>query len=170
MLKKLLTILSLFLPLVVFAATNDFVANSNITVPGVTFGAGTADMLILSGSQSESWTFSSGTFTITNPGTFQVGSSDSTVKSIQVTQGGTTLVCSENSTPGGHHLRRFRQQQARTQYLHRQLRSVRIYVTRYPMPPLSILFPHAARRVVTPDTGYRVPVAAQPVFQLMAGA
>jgi len=100
MLKKLLTILSLFLPLVVFAATNDFVANSNITVPGVTFGAGTADMLILSGSQSESWTFSSGTFTITNPGTFQVGSSDSTVKSIQVTQGGTTLVCSENSTPG----------------------------------------------------------------------
>lgn len=98
--KKLLIILTLFLPIVVFAATNDFVANSNITVPSVTFGAGTADMLILSGSQSESWTFSSGTFTVTNPGTFQVGSSDSTVKSIQVTSGGSTQVCSENTTPG----------------------------------------------------------------------
>lgn len=101
MLKKLLTILSLLLPVMVFAATNDFVANGNITVAGVTFGAGTTDMLILSGSESESWLFSSGTFTVTNPGSaFQVGSSDSTVKSIQVTQSGTTLVCSENTTPG----------------------------------------------------------------------
>lgn len=99
--KTLITILSLLLPVVVFAATNDFVANGNITVAGVTFGAGTADMLILSGSESESWLFSSGTFTVTNPGSaFQVGSSDSTVKSIQVTQSGTTLVCSENTTPG----------------------------------------------------------------------
>lgn len=101
MLKKFLTILLLLLPVMVFAATNDFVANSNITVPGVTFGAGTADMLILSGSESESWTFSSGTFTVTNPGSaFQVGSVDSTVKSIQISQSGTTLACSENTTPG----------------------------------------------------------------------
>ena len=101
MLKKILPILLLLAPVMVFAATNDFVANGNITVTGVTFGASTADMLILSGSESESWLFSSGTFTVTNPGSaFQVGSSDSTVKSIQVTQGGTTLVCSENSTPG----------------------------------------------------------------------
>lgn len=101
MLKKLLTILALFVPIVVFAATNDFVANSNITVTGVTFGAGTADMIILSGSESESWLFSSGTFTVTNPGSaFQVGSSDSSVKSIQVSQSGTTLACQENSTPG----------------------------------------------------------------------
>lgn len=100
MLKKFLTILLLLAPIVVFAATNDFVANSNITVPSVTFGAGTADMLILSGSQSESWTFSSGTFTVSNPGTFQVGSSDSTVKSIQVSQSGTTLACAGNTTPG----------------------------------------------------------------------
>lgn len=101
MLKKLLTILVLLLPVVAFAATNNFVANSNITVAGVTFGAGTADMLILSGSESESWLFSSGTFTVTNPGSaFQVGSSDSTVKSIQVSQSGTTLACSENTTPG----------------------------------------------------------------------
>lgn len=101
MLKKFLTILALFVPVVVFAATNDFVANSNITVPAVTFGTGTADMIIMSGSQSESWTFSSGTFTVTNPGSaFQVGSSDSTVKSIQVSQSGTTLACEENATPG----------------------------------------------------------------------
>lgn len=101
MLKKLLTILALFAPIVAFAATNDFVANGNITVAGVTFGAGTADMLILSGSESESWLFSSGTFTVTNPGSvFRAGSSDSAVKSIQVSQSGTTLACSENSTPG----------------------------------------------------------------------
>lgn len=101
MLKKLLIILALFVPVVVFAATNDFVANSNITVPGVTFGASTADMVIMSGSESESWTFSSGTFTVANPGSaFQVGSSDASVKSIQVTQSGTTLVCQENTTPG----------------------------------------------------------------------
>lgn len=101
MLKKLLTILVLFAPVAVFAATNDFVANGNITVAGVSFGAGTADMLIMSGSGSESWLFSSGTFTVTNPSSaFQVGSSDSAVKSIQVSQSGTTLACSENSTPG----------------------------------------------------------------------
>lgn len=101
MLKKLFTVLALFAPVAVFAATNDFVANSNITVSGVTFGAGTADMLIMSGSESESWAFSSGTFTVTNPGSaFQVGSSDSTVQSIQVSQSGTTLACQENTTPG----------------------------------------------------------------------
>ncbi|MEK7093247.1 MAG: peptidoglycan-binding protein [Patescibacteria group bacterium] len=99
--KILITILPLLLPVMAFAATNDFVANGNITVAGVTFGASTADMLILSGSESESWLFSSGAFTVTNPGSaFQVGSSDSAVKSIQVSQSGTTLACSENTTPG----------------------------------------------------------------------
>jgi peptidoglycan hydrolase-like protein with peptidoglycan-binding domain len=90
----------LVLPAVSFAATDDFIAGSDITVANVTFGAGTADMLILNGSTAESWTFDSGAFTATNPGTFKVGSSDSIVKSIQVTQSGSTLVCSENSTPG----------------------------------------------------------------------
>ena len=94
-------ILSLLLPALSFAATNDFVANSNITVAGVTFGVSTADMLIFNTSEAESWLFSSGTFTVTNPGSvFRVGSSDSAVSSIQVSQGGTTLVCSENTTPG----------------------------------------------------------------------
>ena len=101
MLKKLLPILLLLAPVVVFAATNNFVANGNITVSSVTFGSGTADMLIFNGSTAASWAFSSGTFTVTNPGSaFQVGSSDSTVKSIQVSQNGTTLACSENTTPG----------------------------------------------------------------------
>ncbi|MEK7148945.1 MAG: peptidoglycan-binding protein [Patescibacteria group bacterium] len=99
--KKLFAITFLLVPVLALAATNDFTANGNVTVSAVTFGAGTADMLILSGSTAESWIFSSGTLTITNPGSaFQVGSSDSTVKSIQVTQSGTTLVCAENSTPG----------------------------------------------------------------------
>lgn len=101
MVKKLLAIIALFVPVVVFAATTDFVANGNITVSGVTFGSGTANMIILSGSQAQSWTFSSGAFTVINPGSaFQVGSSNSSVKSIQVSQSGTTLVCQENSTPG----------------------------------------------------------------------
>lgn len=99
--KSLAIVLSLFFPVLVFAAVTDFTANSNITVSSVTFDSGTANMIIMSGSTAESWLFSSGAFTITNPGSaFQVGSSDSTVKSIQVTQGSTTLVCSENSTPG----------------------------------------------------------------------
>lgn len=99
--KNLITILVLLLPTLVLAATNDFVANGNITVAGVTFGGTTANMLILNGSESESWLFSSGTFTVTNPGTFfRVGSSDSSVASIQVTQSGTTLACAENTTPG----------------------------------------------------------------------
>ena len=97
----LATFVLLALPTVGFAATNDFTANSNITVSGVTFGSITASMLIFSGSTAESWLFNSGAFTSTNPGSaFQVGSSDSAVKSIQVASGGSTLVCSENTTPG----------------------------------------------------------------------
>lgn len=102
MIKKFLAIsLSLLLPVLVFAAVTDFVANSNITISGVTFGTGTADMVITNGSTAQSWSFNSGAFTVTNPGAaFNVASLDSTVKSIQVTSGGTTLVCSANTTPG----------------------------------------------------------------------
>ena len=97
----LATFVLLALPTVGFAATNDFTANSNITISGVTFGSITADMLIFSGSTAESWLFNNGAFSATNPGSaFQVGSSDSAVKSIQVASGGSTLVCSENTTPG----------------------------------------------------------------------
>lgn len=98
----LLAIISLILlPSFVFAATDDFVAGSDITVANVTFGVGTADMLILNGSTAESWTFNNGAFTATNPGSaFKVGSSDSSVKSIQISQSGNTIVCSENTTPG----------------------------------------------------------------------
>ncbi len=94
------TALILFAPISSFAAVTDFTANSNITVSSVTFGVTTADMLILNTSTAESWVYSAGTFTITNPGTFKVGSSDSSVKSIQITQSGTIVGCSENATPG----------------------------------------------------------------------
>lgn len=97
----LVSLLLAALPTVGFAATNDFTADGNITVSGVTFGSTVADMLIFSGSTAESWLFSSGAFTATNPGVaFQVGSSDAAVKSIQVSQGSSTLVCGENTTPG----------------------------------------------------------------------
>ena len=98
--KFIIIFLALSIILPAQAATNDFTADGNITVDSVTFGAGTADMLIMNGSTAESWIFNSGTFTVTNPGTFKVGSSDSSVKSIKVTQGGTNLACAENSTPG----------------------------------------------------------------------
>jgi len=95
----IILVLMLIAPLPIFSATNDFVANGNITVTGVTFGAGTADMLILDTSTAESWTFNSGTFTVTNPGTFKVGSSDSNVKSIKTTRGSVNT-CTENAVPG----------------------------------------------------------------------
>jgi hypothetical protein len=100
--KKSIFVIMLLLLLIppVFAATNDFTADANITVSGVTFGSGTTDMLIMNGSTAESWTFNNGTFTVTNPGTFKVGSADSSVKSIKITQGGTNLECAENSNPG----------------------------------------------------------------------
>lgn len=102
MIKKFLAIsLSLLLPTLVFAAVTDFTANSNVTVSAVTFGAGTANMIIMNGATAQSWLFNSGAFTVTNPGAaFNVSSLDSTVKSIQVTSGGTTLVCAANTTPG----------------------------------------------------------------------
>ncbi|MFH1534763.1 MAG: peptidoglycan-binding protein [Patescibacteria group bacterium] len=101
--KTYLTILLslLLIPFIGFAATTDFVADGNITVSAVTFGTGTADMIIFSGSTAESWTFSSGTFTATNPGSaFQVGSSDSSIKSMKISSGGSVVVCAENTTPG----------------------------------------------------------------------
>ena len=83
------------------AATTDFTANSDITISAVTFGSGTADMLILNNSTAESWNYDAGAFTVTNPGTFNVGSgsSDSAVKTVRMTQGGSTVACALNTTP-----------------------------------------------------------------------
>ncbi len=87
--------------LAVLAATNDFIADSNITVDDVTFGATTADLFIQSGSEAESWSYSGGSLTVTNVGTgFAVGSTDSTVKSIIASTGGANVACGENSNPG----------------------------------------------------------------------
>ena len=86
---------------IVVAATTDFTADSDVTVSSVTFGASTADMLILNSSTAESWSYDVGTFTVTNPGTFNVGSGsgESTVKTIRMTQGGSTVACALNTTP-----------------------------------------------------------------------
>ena len=87
----------------VLAATTDFTANGNITVAGVTFGSGTADLMIMSGSSAESWNFDSGDFTVTNPdatANFKVGSSDSSVNAVKATRGGSDVACAENNNPG----------------------------------------------------------------------
>ena len=99
--KYLSVVLALLLPALVFAVVIDFTANNNITVSGVTFGSGSANMIIMNGSTAQSWSQSSGAFTVTNPGSaFNVGSADSAVKSIQITSSGSTVVCSANTTPG----------------------------------------------------------------------
>ena len=91
----------LFLPVFAFADSSDFVANGRVTISAVTFGESTADMFIFSGSTAQSWTLSSGTFTVVNPGIdFQVGSSDTAVKTIKVNQSGTLVVCGLNTGPG----------------------------------------------------------------------
>lgn len=99
---SLLVIVSLVLstPVNILAATNDFTANANITVTGVTMGSGTVDMIIMNGSTAESWNFDGGTFTVTNPGSFSVGSSDSSVGVININRGGSLVECGANTTPG----------------------------------------------------------------------
>lgn len=105
MLRKSLWLWLLFLAsgILVWAAVTDFVANNNIVVSSVTFGSGTADMLVMDGSQAESWSYNAGTFTITNPATdntFKVGSSDNSVEAIRVLQAGTMVACAYNQTAG----------------------------------------------------------------------
>lgn len=85
------------------AATTDFTADADITVSGVTIDSTTGavvDMIIFSGSTAEEWSFDGGSFTVTNPGTFNVGSSDSAVRAIQITNSGTEVSCSGNGNPG----------------------------------------------------------------------
>lgn len=92
------------LGLVSLAATTDFVADGDITVSSMTIGDTTANALILSGSSAQSWTYSSGALSITNPDAtagFKVGSSDSAVVSLRVANGSSTVVnCALNTTPG----------------------------------------------------------------------
>ncbi len=105
---KIISFLAIFLSATcVMAATTDFSANGDITVESVTFGSGTADMIIFDGSSAESFAYNSGTFTVVDPdstNTFKIGSSDSSVKSIQADRGGSTVACSENTTPGTSYL------------------------------------------------------------------
>ncbi|MFH0951303.1 MAG: peptidoglycan-binding domain-containing protein [bacterium] len=101
---KIVVLACLLLASPVLAATTDFVADSNITVTGVTFGSTTADIIIIDGSKAESWSFNGGTFTVTNPhvtSTFKIGSSDSTVKSFLIKNAANhNEACNKNYTPG----------------------------------------------------------------------
>ncbi len=101
--KKIIYILlAVFLsfPSVSFAASDDFTADGDITVSGISFNSTVVDMTIGSGSQAESWTINSGVFTVTNPGSFQVSCSSSSVKSLVVSQGGSNIDCELNTVPG----------------------------------------------------------------------
>ncbi|MDD5290715.1 MAG: hypothetical protein PHZ04_01230 [Patescibacteria group bacterium] len=88
-------------------ATTEFTADGNITVSAVTFGSTTAEMLVMTGSTAESWTITSGgTFTVTNPGNFMVGSAvaETNVKGIKVTLDGVAVACAKNTTPGTNYV------------------------------------------------------------------
>lgn len=99
--KKIIILIILLLATPVLAATTDFTAGSDITVNAVTFGTTSANMIIFNGSTAESWSYNSGVFTVTNPGSaFKVGSSDPSVKSIVVLSGGKNVACYENTMPG----------------------------------------------------------------------
>jgi len=103
----LITALALLVfTLPVLAATTDFTADGNIVVSGVTIYEGglTDDLLILTTSTAESFNFNSGVFTVTNPGTFKIGSSNSTVKSIYVKKSGSAVACAVNSSPGSSYV------------------------------------------------------------------
>jgi len=104
--KKIITIVSLCLLFAISAsaATDDFTATSNITVENVTFGATSVDMIIMNGSTAESWTYNSGAFTVTNPGTFQVGSASTSVHTIVIKNGNTNVACAVNSTPSASYI------------------------------------------------------------------
>ncbi len=102
--KIVLTIvLSLLLAMPVYAATTDFTADGNITVESVIGTNVTANLLIMSGSTAQSWTISGGAMTVTNPGTFNIGSSNTNVGSIRGTATGSDK-CANNSTPGSSYL------------------------------------------------------------------
>ena len=99
--KLVLFLVALLLVTPALAATNDFTADGNITVTGITFGNTTVDMVIKTGSTAESWTFSNGIFTVTNPGSaFKVTCSTAAVLAISASTGGEVVACAKNTTPG----------------------------------------------------------------------
>ena len=97
---KFLTLIILLLPFISFSSTTDFTATSDTTISDITFSSTTTEMTIKNSSTAESFTFDSGVFTVTNPGTFKISSSDSTVKSIQISKDGSVVTCTENTTAG----------------------------------------------------------------------
>lgn len=86
------------------AASNDFISSANITVGGVSFGATTTDLIILSNSSAQEWSYNEGAFSVTNPDAtnlFKVASNDLAVKAIKVLNSSSTIVaCVKNSNPG----------------------------------------------------------------------
>lgn len=96
-------VLGMFAFGIVIAATDDFTATSDITVTGVTLGAGTTDLTVKSGSKAESFGVSSGTFNLTSPDTttgFVVTASNASVKALSLVSGATSVACTDNTVPG----------------------------------------------------------------------
>jgi len=88
------------------AATTDFTASADVNIDGVTITTGgTTGMRILSGSTAESFSVTSGVFTVTNPGSaFKIASTNPSITRITVTRGGSQVACLLNSQPGSSSL------------------------------------------------------------------
>lgn len=106
--KKLKIILSiaflLFAVKVVLASTDSFQVVENIIISEVSFDDGSADLLILSGSAAEYFTYDNGVFSITNPSStspVKIASNDSSVKAIRVLNSDSEIVnCVKNNNLG----------------------------------------------------------------------
>ncbi|MFH1522333.1 MAG: hypothetical protein ABIE43_00765 [Patescibacteria group bacterium] len=104
--RKIFVIIILALIFVIsptLAASTDFIADADITVSSVTFGASSVNFVIVEGSRAESWVYTSGAFTVVYPdatNAFTVSSSDTSVKAIRALLNGATVACVKNSAPG----------------------------------------------------------------------
>ncbi len=89
---------------VAYAVSSNFQASSNIIVSNVAFSQGEADLLIMEGSQAESFNYNSGIFSVTNPDSenlFKVGSLDSDAKAIRLLNSESELIdCVKNHNLG----------------------------------------------------------------------
>ncbi|MFH1326391.1 MAG: hypothetical protein ABIH48_02895 [Candidatus Falkowbacteria bacterium] len=100
-----LLIIPVFTIATALAATNNFIADANITITGFTVGDASVDLFIFDESTCEEWTFSDGILTITNSGSaFKVGCSSESVGSLYSALNGTMVDCVDNTAPGTTYL------------------------------------------------------------------
>ncbi len=89
---------------IVYATTSNFQAITDVIVSNVSYEQGMADLLIMEGSEAESFKYDNGVFSVTNPSSenlFKVGSLDAKAKAIRLLNTEFELVdCIKNNSLG----------------------------------------------------------------------